>query len=486
MAVSKIWALHQTVGKAIKYICNYEKTEDGTLITSYKCTEQFAEYEFRDIASKARRVKKPRIGYHSIISFSPEDDITPTKALELGKKIIDEYTKGKYQYVLSVHTDQEHTHVHCIMNSVGIEDFKKLQISDKDLDKLEKITDKVCRENNLSVIEQKSGIKGKCKYEYEKHLNGDSWKDKLREIIDKNIIEAQSFDDFIQRMQLENGCEIKQGKYLSFRLPGQERFTRNRSLGDTYSVEKITERILNKDKFPAYLQEQNNTKSEQNDKIQSQTFFQDSNISLDNKISGIIDVEKNSKAQKYSAYRKKLNLININSYAGMMSFVRRYHIVYKEDFDNAKTELEGKNNNLTAEIRKKYSELNCLESDSHQIEKYLDNIDAHKRYQTTIDKNEKYDLSDANRNYESALYYIKKNDIKKSQVTPKNLSNIKNKIDILNQEIENLKQEQKKIRGDIRQLDIIQKNNEKIFHEDMSKSAPEVDAIQKQKHQQQR
>lgn len=486
MAVSKIWALHQTVGKAIKYICNYEKTADGTLITSYKCTEQFAEYEFRDIASKARRVKNPRIGYHSIISFSPEDSITPSKALELGKRIMDEYTKGKYQYVLSVHTDQEHIHVHCIMNSVGLDDYKKLQISDKDLDKLEKLTDKVCRENNLSVIEQKSGIKGKRKYEYEKHLNGDSWKDKLREIIDNNILEAQSFDDFIQRMQMENGCEIKIGKYLSFRLPGQERFTRNRSLGDAYSIENITERILNKDKIQAHLQEQDSTKSVQDDKIQSQTFFQDGNISLDNKISGIIDVAKNSKAQKYSAYRKKLNLININSYAGMMSFVRRYHIVYKEDFDNAKTELEEKNNDLTAEIRKKYSELNRLEADSHQIEKYLDNIDAHKRYHTTIDKNEKYDLSDANRNYESALYYIKKNDIKKSQVTPENLSNIKAKIEILSQEIEGLKEERKKVRGDIRQLDIIQKNNEKIFHEDMSKSAMPDNAIQMQKHQQRR
>lgn len=457
MAVSKVWALHQTVGKAVKYICNSEKTEDGTLITSYKCTERFAEYEFKDIASKARKVKNPRVGYHSVISFSPEDEITPSKALVLGKKIIDEYTKGKYQYVLSVHTDQEHIHVHCIMNSVGIDDFKKLQISDKDLDKLEKITDKVCRENSLSVIEQKSGIKGRRKSEYEKHLNGDSWKDKLREMIDKNIIEAKSFDDFIQLMQMEEGCEIKQGKYLSFRLPGQERFTRNRSLGDAYSIEKITERILH-------------TESLQNDKMQSQTFFKDGNLSLDNKISGIIDIEKNVKAQTYHAYRKKLNLVNINSYAGMMSFVRRYHIVYKEDFDNAKAELEEKNNQITTEIRQKYSELNHLEADSHQIQKFLDNAEAHKRYRTTIDKNEKYNLSDAYRNYESALYYFKKNNMKMSQITPKHLHEMKDKMNALNQEVEELKEKRKAIRGDIRQLDIIQKNNEKIFQDSTQKS----------------
>lgn len=69
MAISKIWPLYQTIGKAVKYICNYEKTEDGTLITSYKCTERFADHEFHDIEAKARKVKKPRIGYAIIGKF---------------------------------------------------------------------------------------------------------------------------------------------------------------------------------------------------------------------------------------------------------------------------------------------------------------------------------------------------------------------------------------------------------------------------------
>lgn len=185
MAVSKIWPLYQTLDKAVKYICNYEKTADGTLIDTFQCTEKFADYEFNDTAKKARKVKNSRIGYHTIISFSPDDVISPEDALKVGKQIIDKYTGGKHQYVLTVHTDQAHIHVHCIFNSVDYTDFKKLQIKDKDLDRLEKITDRICRENNLSVTEKKSGEKGRKKYEYDKHTAGESWKDKVKSAIDK-------------------------------------------------------------------------------------------------------------------------------------------------------------------------------------------------------------------------------------------------------------------------------------------------------------
>lgn len=251
MAVSKIWPLYQTMDKAIKYICNYEKTEDGTLIDTYKCSEKFADYEFNDIAKKARKVKNARLGYHTMISFPPDENITPEKALEVGKKIMDQYTKGNHQYVLAVHTDQAHIHVHCIFNSVDYNVYKKLQIKNKDLDRLEKITDKICRENNLSVIEQKSGEKGRKKYEYEKHLSGKSWKDKVREAIDRNILLSDSYEEFIDRMQMEEGYQIKQGKYLSFTLEheGQKKAVRNRSLGDFYSIDSIKDRIQNKEKY---------------------------------------------------------------------------------------------------------------------------------------------------------------------------------------------------------------------------------------------
>lgn len=453
MAVSKVWPLYQTMDKAVKYICNYDKTQDGTLIDTYKCTERFADFEFKDIADKAHKVKNARIGYHAMVSFSPDDNVLPETALELGKKIFSQYTRGNFQYVLSVHTDQDHIHVHCIFNSVSLNDFKKFHIKDQDLNRLEKITDKICKENNLSIIEKKSGIKGRGKYEYDRHKESNSWKDKLRDAIDRNILLANDYDDFLNRMQYEEGYQIKQGKYLSFTLEheGQLRSTRNRCLGEFYSIDSIKYRIDNKEKYQISGIEKNENVSSGN------------GISSKRKMKKIIDIGKNEKAQEHAAYRKKLSMININTYAGMINFVKKYHLVYADDFEKIKSELEGKHSSLTDEIRRVYSELNSLEADAGQFAKYLKNVSAHERYISTLDKDEKYQLSEANKNYESALYYFKKNDIKLENVSLKNLNQKLNKIYKLREHLEELKTERKEIKSDINQLSIIQENNQQIL-----------------------
>lgn len=469
MAVSKVWPLYQTLDKAVKYICNYNKTQDGTLIHTYKCTERFADYEFKDIADKARKVKNARIGYHATVSFSPEDNITPQKALELGKEIFNKYTNENYQYVLSVHTDQDHIHVHCIFNSVSVDDYKKFHIKDKELSRLEKITDRICKENNLSVIEKKSGIKGRGKYEYDRHKENNSWKDKLREAIDRNILLANSYDDFMNRMQYEEGYQIKQGKYLSFILEheGQMRSTRNRSLGEFYSIESIKYRIENKEKYQSFENKKDKNIPHEN------------RITSEHKIKKLIDIGKNEKAQEHAAYRKKLNMVNINTYAKMINFVKKYHLVYADDFEKVKSELENKHSSLTEKIRRTYSELNTYEADAGQFAKFLKNKSAHVRYSSTQDKDEKYQFSEANKNYESALYYFKKNDIKLENVTKENLNQKLKKISELRNQLEQLKAERKDVQSDIKQLTIIQENNQQILgndfnhhsdHEELNKS----------------
>ncbi len=480
MAVSKIWPLYQTMDKAIRYICNYEKTEDGTLIDTYKCSEKFADYEFKDVAKKARQVKNARIGYHAMISFPPDENITPEKALEVGKKILSKYTKGKHQYVLTVHNDQTHIHVHCIFNSVNYEDHKKLQINDKDLNRLEKITDKVCRENNLSVIEEKSGVKGRKKYEYDKHRSGESWKDKVREAIDRNILLSSSYEEFIERMQMEEGYQIKQGKYLSFTLEheGQKKAVRNRSLGDFYSIDSIKDRIENKGKYKKEAEisrGKNETANIENivypasENNKDVILFKEP-ISFDGKVKKLIDVGKNEKAQAHQAYRKKLNMINISTYAGMINFIKKYHLIYAEDYEKAKNGLEMKYSQLTDSIRNTYSELNSLEADVKQFQKYFKNKSAHERYMSTSDTDEKYFLGEAHKMYESALYYFKKNDIDISKMTPENISKQMEKIEKLKQKIEDLKAERKLVKADIKQLTIIAENNQAILGDSFNNS----------------
>lgn len=468
MAVSKIWPLYQTLDKAIKYICNYEKTEDGTLITTYKCSEKFADYEFQDIYKKARRVNKSRIAYHTMLSFSPEDNITPQRALELGEKIIDEYFGGRFQYVLTVHTDQNHLHVHCISNSVNYEDFTKFHIKDKDLKRLEIITDNICRENQLSVIEKKSGVKGRGKYEYGKHKESASWKDKLRAAIDRNILLADNYEDFLNRMQMEEGYEVKQGKYLSFTLvhEGQKKAVRNRSLGEDYSIDRIKERIANKEKQfeqiePKVLQQKEN--AEETTDSNDTSIDISSDRKFETNVKRLIDISQSKKAKEYAAYGKKLSLINISTYAGMMKFVEKYRLVYASDFENARNELEFQYTSLTSEVKKTYAELNNVEATVWQLKKYFDNKEAYDSYISTTDKDEKYSLSEAYKKYKSALYYFKKNNIGTDKLTLQNLEKQINKMEKLSTELEKLKGKRKEIKSDLNQLAIVQKNNADIL-----------------------
>ena len=84
--------------------------------------------------------------------------------------------------------------------------------------------------------------KGKTYAEWDAQKKGKSWKAKLKLAIDAAIPQAKDFDSFLRLMEAQ-GYEVKQGKFISFRAPGQERFTRCKTLGEDYTEERIKERI---------------------------------------------------------------------------------------------------------------------------------------------------------------------------------------------------------------------------------------------------
>lgn len=116
MAITKIHAIKSTLGKALAYIENPDKTDGQMLVSGYNCEPQTASIDFEMtavLAHKARNLKRKRstnLAYHLIQSFSPEDAVTPEQAHELGKKLAFEYTGGKYEYVVATHIDKGHMH----------------------------------------------------------------------------------------------------------------------------------------------------------------------------------------------------------------------------------------------------------------------------------------------------------------------------------------------------------------------------------------
>ena len=243
MAVTKIKAIRGTLSKAIAYILNPEKTDEKLLVSSYGCASETAAREFewtRKIAEQKGMNPVRIIARHVIQSFEV-GEVTPELAHEIGKQFADEILGGKYEYVLTTHIDKDHVHNHLIFNAVDFVDYHAYKSYKRIYYDMREISDRLCKENGLSVIPP-SQNKGMGYKEYTEAKRGTSWKQKLKQTIDRLVITAKDYDDFLRLMQ-EAGYEIKTGKYISFRAEGQERFTRSKTIGENYTEERIKERI---------------------------------------------------------------------------------------------------------------------------------------------------------------------------------------------------------------------------------------------------
>ena len=243
MAVTKIKAIRGTLSKAIAYILNPEKTDEKLLVSSYGCASETAAREFewtRKIAEQKGMNPVRIIARHVIQSFEI-GEVTPELAHEIGKQFADEILGGKYEYVLTTHIDKDHVHNHLIFNAVDFVNYHAYKSYKRIYYDMREVSDRLCKENGLSVIPP-SQNKGMSYKEYTEAKRGTSWKQKLKQTIDRLVITAKDYDDFLRLMQ-EAGYEIKTGKYISFRAEGQERFTRSKTIGENYTEERIKERI---------------------------------------------------------------------------------------------------------------------------------------------------------------------------------------------------------------------------------------------------
>lgn len=231
------------MSKAIAYILNPEKTDEKLLVSSYGCASETAAREFewtRKIAEQKGMNPVRIIARHVIQSFEI-GEVTPELAHEIGKQFADEILGGKYEYVLTTHIDKDHVHNHLIFNAVDFVDYHAYKSYKRIYYDMREVSDRLCKENGLSVIPP-SQNKGMGYKEYTEAKRGMSWKQKLKQTIDRLVITAKDYDDFLRLMQ-EVGYEIKTGKYISFRAEGQERFTRSKTIGENYTEERIKERI---------------------------------------------------------------------------------------------------------------------------------------------------------------------------------------------------------------------------------------------------
>lgn len=248
MAITKIHPIKSTLNLAINYITSNDKTDEQILISSDGCSPSTAHLQFMN----TREVNDTRgtvLARHLIQSFVP-GEVSPEKAHEIDLALAKEVLNGEYEYVLATHVDRNHIHNHIIFNNVNWRTGKCYQSNKRSYHKIRSQSDKLCKENNLVVIDEyyekykeKYKTKGKSYREYQERKEGTSWKGILQFDIDRAAKKAKDWKDFLYLME-QYGYEIKYGKYIAFKKKeGQKRFTRAMRIGQDYTEERLKERI---------------------------------------------------------------------------------------------------------------------------------------------------------------------------------------------------------------------------------------------------
>ena len=265
MAATRLIALHKNKGKSVAaclksrtdYVQNPDKTEHGELISSYECSPLTVDEEF--MLSKrqyelvtGRRQKSDVIAYQIRQSFKP-GEITAEEANKVGYELAMRFTKGKYAFVVATHTDRQQIHNHVIFNSTALDGSRKFRDFFFSALAVQRLSDLICLEHQLSVIEKKPYRERQKRVLYPpKESNGD----RLCGIIDTILAEKTGdYETFLQKLE-QQGYEVKRGKHTAVKGKGQKRFIRFRTLGTGYSEDEIKAVLEGKAKHQPYQKKQ--------------------------------------------------------------------------------------------------------------------------------------------------------------------------------------------------------------------------------------
>jgi hypothetical protein len=256
MAATWIRPLHMNKGKSIAktlqirtdYAKNPEKTEGGELVSSFECNSKTVDLEFalskNEYAFLTGRESKKNdvIAYHIRQSFKP-GEITPEEANEIGYELVKRFTKGKHAFIVATHTDKNHIHNHAIFNSTTLDCKAKFKNFWGTTFAIRKLSDLLCAEHGLSVIENPQPSPGR---DYHKWLGEDkplSQREILRNKIDEILPNCKTFEDFLSALRAAGYIVNDTRKYITVKLDGAKKAIRLKSLGEKYTEEAIKERL---------------------------------------------------------------------------------------------------------------------------------------------------------------------------------------------------------------------------------------------------
>ena len=370
MAATRLIPLHIKKGQSlvrclsdrIGYSQNPEKTEGGELVTAYACTPEFCEQEFLLTKSEyqkitGRKQKHEVIAYQIRQSFKP-GEVTAEEANKIGYELAMRYTKGKYAFIVATHTDRAHIHNHIIFNSTSLDCQRKFKNSWYSFLGLQRLSDMICFEHGLSIIEPKKYQDRAKRTDYPRRQ---AVREQIREDIDTALSKSPKTMEELLSILSSMGYEIKRGTNIAVRGKNQKKFIRFRSLGNGYSEADLAEAIMKRSGM---------RDGSRSTKRQQRPF----NL--------LIDIEERMKDKKSPAYQRWATVYNLKQMSQTFLYLREHDLTDMEKLSKAANEATERFNELNTKIKtaeKRLAEIQILKKHIVNYRKTKDTYVAYRK-----------------------------------------------------------------------------------------------------------
>lgn len=356
MAATRFISMHKSKGKTpavslserVAYILNPTKTDGGRLVSAHGCDPATAAAEmlltrrqYLDAGGWVPGNDKEVLAYHIRQAFKP-GEITPEDANRIGRELAERFTKGRYQFIVATHIDRGHVHNHIIFAAVSEDAGRRFRDFLGTAKAVRKISDRLCLENGLSVIENPK----RSRKDYGKWLGDQrplSAQEKVRDAIDAALAQ-------------------RRGSSLSFLAPGQEKATRCRkkTLGDDYTPEAIQERI-----------EGRRVVSSSRSKAPAKPA---------RKVNLLIDIQSKLQAGKGAGYAQWAKVFNLKQMAQTISFLEENGLLEYDALAARAAEGTARFNELSGTIKRTEGRMAEIAALQKQIVNYSKTRDVYAAY----------------------------------------------------------------------------------------------------------
>lgn len=253
MAVVKVGQVKATLGKAISYITNPEKTRDGELVSANFTTTPSGHRDCESSMLSSLEATKGGLrtggvlAHHVIQSFDPDDPVSADEAHRIGETLAERITDGEYKFIVATHVDRHHLHNHILICAANDATHRKMRVQKDTLKKWRGISDDLCRENGISVLRKPDETRiGRSMGEIYASAKGIGIKERIRNQIDVAAANAATFDGF-RKALAARGIEVTvRGRHLTFTDPTSGQKIRDTRLGQSYDQLNIMARISKK------------------------------------------------------------------------------------------------------------------------------------------------------------------------------------------------------------------------------------------------